>query len=273
MMVNVRRYSCMEIPASRWYPAIARRRSKRRYESRPLGTDTLTQLQTVLREFKPFPETRSVLVSHSPEDVFKGAIGSYGKVKGAPGFVAFIGNTEDPHIHEKIGYLGEGIILEATALQLGTCWVGGMFRREVAGRLIQIQRNEKFFAVTPIGYPREGDSLGEKMMKRFVKSHLRKPLNELAKGMEEAKWPFWIKDALEAARVSPSAVNRQPWRFSIGPDAITLSVDDLKDTFHISKRLDCGIAMMHLEVAALIHGKHGWWELLGPPAVARFRVE
>ena len=262
----------MEIAASRWYPAIARRRSKRRYESRPLDTDTLTQLQTVVKEFKPFPETRSVLISRSPEDVFKGAIGSYGKVKGAPGFIAFIGNTEDPHIHEKIGYLGEGIILEATALQLGTCWVGGMFRREVAGRLIQIQRNEKFFAVTPIGYPREGDSLEEKMMKRFVKSHLRKPLNELAKGMEESKWPSWIKDALEAARVSPSAVNRQPWRFSIESDAITLSVDDLKDTFHISKRLDCGIAMMHLEVAALIHGKQGLWEFLGPPAVARFRV-
>lgn len=262
----------MDIPASRWYPAIARRRSKRRYESRPLDTDTLRQLQTVVEAFRPFKETRAVLINQSPEDVFKGVMGSYGKVKDAPAFIAFIGNTKDQHIHEKIGYLGEGIILEATALRLGTCWVGGMFRPEVATRLARTQQNEKVFALTPVGYPVERESFEEKILKRLVKSHQRKPLNEMATGMEEATCSSWIKDVLEAARVSPSAVNRQPWRFDIEPDRITLSVDNLKDTFHISKRLDCGIAMMHMEVAALNCGKQGQWELLEPPEVARFRV-
>ena len=260
----------MEIPFSRSYPAIAQRRSKRRYESRPLETDTLRHLQTIVKEFKPFPETRAVLIDPSPEDVFKGIIGSYGKIKDAPAFIAFIGNTEDQHINEKIGYLGEGIILEATALHLGTCWVGGMFRSGVAARLSRIEPHEKVFAVTPVGYPIEGYSLEEKIMKTLVRSDRRKPLNELTAGMKEAQWPSWVKEALDAARLAPSAVNRQPWRFHIESNSITVSVDNPRDTYKISKRLDCGIAMMHIEVAALKNGIQGRWEFLETPKVARF---
>jgi hypothetical protein len=38
----------------------------------------------------------------------------------------------------------------------------------------------------------------------------------------------------------------------------------------VSKRLDCGIAMLHLEIAALHHGIRGVWELMEAPQVARF---
>ena len=38
------------------------------------------------------------------------------------------------------------------------------------------------------------------------------------------------------------------------------------------KRLDCGIAMLHIEVAALNCGVKGKWELLASPQVARFTV-
>jgi hypothetical protein len=58
----------------------------------------------------------------------------------------------------------------------------------------------------------------------------------------------------------------------VEPEQITISVDSLKETFHISKRLDCGIAMLHLEIAALNDGVKGLWEFLETPKVARFRV-
>jgi hypothetical protein len=56
------------------------------------------------------------------------------------------------------------------------------------------------------------------------------------------------------------------------PESITVLVDNLRDTFHVSKRLDCGIAMLHLEVAIRHFGKGGRWEFLEAPLVARFRV-
>ncbi len=262
----------MEIPFSRWYPAIARRRSRRQFEQRPVEPNLLEHIRSICSEFRPFTQAKAVLVTHSTDSVFKGAISHYGKIKNAPAFTAFIGNVEDPHMNEKIGYTGEGVILEATSLNLGTCWVGGFFKPEVAASLAHIGKNEKVLAVTPIGYAREEWSLEEKIMTGFGRKHQRKPLTELVTGLEETKWPPWIKISLEAARLAPSALNRQPWRFSVEQGHITVSVDSLKDTYNIPKRLDCGIAMLHIEVAAFNSGVHGEWEFLNAPEVARFRI-
>jgi nitroreductase len=263
----------MEIPFSMWYAAIVRRRSQRLFDPKPVDPYLLARLSAVCEEFRPFTEVRAVLVIASSDKVFKGAIGHYGKIKGAPAFIAFVGNMEDPNIQEKVGYLGEGIILEATSLNLATCWVGGFFRPEVAASLAIINKNEKVFAVTPVGYVKEEWSLEEKIMTGFGWTHKRKPLTELVMGIEELKWPVEVKTSLEAARLAPSAVNRQPWRFKVETHSITISVDDLKDTFNISKRLDCGIAMLHFEVASLYCGVQGKWEFLEPPEVARFKVD
>ena len=78
---------------------------------------------------------------------------------------------------------------------------------------------------------------------------------------------------LEAARLAPSAVNRQPWRFLVREESITLSTDDLNDSYGISKRLDCGIAMLHIEVACRVHGIAGGWRFLDPPGVATWQIE
>ena len=89
------------------------------------------------------------MVQQSPENVFRGAVGHYGQIKNAPAYIAFIGETDSASVQEKIGYLGEGLILEATSLGLATCWVGGFFRSEVAARQTGAKEHEKVLAVTP----------------------------------------------------------------------------------------------------------------------------
>lgn len=69
-----------------------------------------------------------------------------------------------------------------------------------------------------------------------------------------------------------NAVNRQPWRFLVDERSITVSTDSLKDTYHIPKRLDCGIAMLHIELGARHVGVEGRWEYLKASDVARFNV-
>jgi hypothetical protein len=81
-----------------------------------------------------------------------------------------------------------------------------------------------------------------------------------------------MRAALEAARLAPSAYNRQPWRFHLGPNSITVSAVELKRDFGFSARLDCGIAMLHVEIAALDRGVRGEWKLLESPQVANFTV-
>ncbi len=265
----------MEIPFRRWHGAIFQRRSRRRYDATPLEPAQLDNLKIICREFRPFPQVRAELINESPDEILRGAIGSYGKIKGAPTLIAFVGDMNDPPVQEKVGYTGEGIILEATAMGLATCWVGGwmFFRREAAASLLGIGEHEKVLAVTPVGRPVGEPTLEEAAMTGFGLFHTRRPLTEMVAGLDPAEWSHWIKSALEAARLAPSAINRQPWRFHIESNIITVSMDNPSFNLGISKRLDCGIAMLHIEVAALDSMVKGEWQLLENPNVARYRVE
>jgi hypothetical protein len=230
-------------------------------------------MQTVCQEFKPFTGVRIELITKSIDAVLAGITNSYGIIRGASACLVFIGDMDDPHIQEKMGYTGEGIILEATANGLNTCWISGSFDRKAASSITGIAKNEKVLAVSPIGHSPQEPSLTEKSMMSLFKPHKRKPLSALADSLEATQWPAWMKAALEAARLAPSAMNRQPWRFDLDRNSITVSVDTPKLNLTSDKRLDCGIAMLHIEVAALNCGLKGEWELLESPQVARFTVK
>jgi len=109
-------------------------------------------------------------------------------------------------------------------------------------------------------------------MNRFGRSHNRLPLSKLVRGLLREKWPNWVNLLLEAARLAPSAANRQPWGFDVQDDGIIVSVRTSGPEFSVSKRLDCGIAMLHLEVAAVDSGCKGEWEFLPSPQVAKFKI-
>jgi len=263
----------MDIPFSRWHLAIEKRRSRRHFDPNlPIAPEALAALDKVCNQFDPFPHARSRLVTESAKSVFKGIIGSYGKIKDAPAFIAFIGNMDDPFVQEEVGYTGEGIILEATALGLNTCWVAGFFRPEIVASLIEVSNKERVLAITPVGYAREFESWEEKLMTGFGRSHNRLALSKLVRGLPREKWPDWVNICLEAARLAPSAANRQPWGFEVQDDGITVFVRTRGPEFNVSKRLDCGIAMLHLEVAAADCGHRGQWEFLPSPQVGKFKI-
>jgi nitroreductase len=257
----------MELPVSRWYDAIFRRHSRRTYSPIVPEAEKMSRLDQVCREFRPFPEARSELVRSSPEAVFKGLFGNYGRVRGAPLYIAFIGRMDSPRVQEAAGYTGEGIILEATALELATCWVGGFFRPEMVRRQVKIQNGEKVLAITPAGYVPEQKNLSEKFLSGVIRSHGRKPLAALVSGETSSPWQ---EKALAAARLAPSAQNRQPWRFRIEQQAVVVTADRSFSTTSVSKRLDCGIAMLHFELGARRAGVEGRWEILPSPDVAKF---
>src|SRR5690554_6514440 len=139
-----------------WYETIFQRRSRRQFGNKPLTLEEVTCLTDFSQELnKSLEGVRVEIVNQNPEDVFKGAIGSYGKIKDAPAYAAFVGNVKDINVQEKTGYIGECLILEATSRGLATCWVGGFFRPSVVGKQITIDKDEQVLAVTPIGYTSE----------------------------------------------------------------------------------------------------------------------
>lgn len=261
----------MQVSKDKLYNVIFSRRSRRQFDGGGLSIDIIEKLQDFAKELNDnIIGARAVIVTVNPDKVFKGAVGAYGKIKGAPAYVAFIGDMKDISVQEKVGYLGEMFILRVTSVGLATCWVGGFFRPEVVQSEVGLDSDEQVLAVSPIGFAAKQYSLEEKIMTGFVASHKRTKLETMCCGDRIDSVTTWIRSALEAARLAPSAVNRQPWRFTVESGTIKVSVDNLKDSYHISKRLDCGIAMAHIEIGANHNGVTGSWEYLTGEDVARF---
>lgn len=258
------------LPVQRWLAAIPKRRARRSFGASPISEDVLDSLDSLCRDFRPLGGiARVALVREAPQRLFMGIAGSYGGISGSPAALAFIGSEISPHAATAVGYTGEGIVLEATALGLDTCWVGGMFSAQHAALLGNVTDDERVYAVSPLGHAVSKISAKERVVFRMGRPKFRRDLQQIAPGSRD--WPAWAVAGIEAARIAPSAMNRQPWRFRLEGGAIVISAEG-GDTPRVSKRLDCGIAMLHFELGARGAGVEGEWVLLDAPDVARWTV-
>lgn len=265
---------------------IRRRYSCRTYASQPIAAEHRAALETFTATKRRGPlgsVARFRLIAATPDDA--GALrrlGTYGFIKGATGF--FIGAVrKGPGDLEDYGYLLEEIVLQATALGLGTCWLGGTFTRSsFTSRFGVLDRDESIPAVVSTGYP--GDDGTERIHAR-EHGDRRFPPDELFFDEEWAE-PLWLGAAeasgygaaLEAVRMAPSATNRQPWRIvrrgadwhfylartkGYGPGSAAFRLLRIADL----QRVDVGIAMYHFELVAREAGRRGSWRVADPGVV------
>jgi nitroreductase len=251
----------------RWLAALRERRSRREYDSNPLSEAGLTALEATAEGFRPYEDARVAVIRDAPASLFFGVVGAYGRVSGAPSALAFIAADGEAHSHEHCGYTGEGVVLEASASGLATCWVGGAFSRSRVAGLVDLAPGESVLAVSPVGHALERIPVRERLVFRAGKPKHHRALEEIAPGWQE--WPAWARAGVAAARIAPSAMNRQPWRFAIEDGAIRVWAAGTP-TPKITLRLDCGIAMLHFEIAARAEGCDGAWEPLEGRDVARW---
>ena len=69
--------------APEWLAAVARRHSRRAFDGQPVAAALLDSMDACCNTFRPYPDARTVLVRSPEVDIFKGIVGSYGKVTGA----------------------------------------------------------------------------------------------------------------------------------------------------------------------------------------------
>ena len=237
----------MDFNMERWYASVGQRFSMRKYGGNPPKEDLDS-----LRETAAMLSVRNLRIAIGVgEHVFSSQFLGIGKVKGTRCFAAFLSKDADPYF---VGYLGEAFILECTALGLGTCWLGASFSRKGVGKAIKIEPGERIVSITSIGQP------GEPLTTRPRKS-LQK-LTGLSKE-ELTDLSEWQQRALECARHAPSAANGQPWEFDVEQESITIV--NTGPNFGYGK-VDCGIAMLHLELGAAHAGVAGKYEIDGDSA-------
>ncbi|MBN1995345.1 MAG: nitroreductase [Anaerolineae bacterium] len=205
------------------------------------------------------------------------SLGTYGFIKGATGFVIGAVGEANQNL-EDFGYLMERIIIFATDIGLGTCWLGGTFTKSRFAQKIELMNGESVPAVTSIGYIAPKPRLFDSFVRRRAKAESRRPAETMffektfgTPITPEVAGAYAVP--LEMVRLGPSASNRQPWRIvkdghcwhfylqrSPGyakRNRWLLNVADIQ-------RLDMGIAMCHFELAANELGLPGKWEIREP---------
>ncbi|MCD6204065.1 MAG: nitroreductase family protein [Candidatus Marinimicrobia bacterium] len=267
-MAESRQQSIIEI--------IRARRSVRTYRPDRIADNLRQYLLNAMQELQAGPfghHARFRLLDRRDFSDQRKVFGTYGFIQNAPCFiVGTITNTTGAF--EDYGYLLERLILMAQKLGLGSCWLGGSFKRNRYAKLLDLKENEVIPAVTPVGYPAEKPALRDKLIRLGAGSKNRKPRQELffentfhQPLNDEAAGKY--STALEMVRLAPSASNRQPWR-----------VVKINNRYHFYlqrtpgygrllpeidlQKVDIGIALCHFELSAGELALKGHWQCTDP---------
>ena len=134
-----------------WYRAIPQRHSRRTFDGASIEPETLDRLDDAV-SVPSHEDARVVLVRDPADDIFRGIVGSYGKVTGSPHVFVMLARTSGPHHQQHVGYCGQAAILEACALGLDTCWIGGFFDRKRVATMVELRSDERPVAISPVGH-------------------------------------------------------------------------------------------------------------------------
>jgi nitroreductase len=258
---------------------IQRRFSCRHYENQPIPEDQREELRAFIQSLPPGPfgsQIRFDLIAATGEDrkALQG-LGTYGFIKNAPAFVIGASVPSNRHL-EDFGYLLESIILYATSLGLGTCWLGGTFTKSRFAKKIEMRQDELIPAVAATGKIANPHKKRKGLVSLVAGAHKRLPWQDLFYNSTVGV-PLLPNEAgeyttpLEMLRLSPSASNKQPWRIIFNNQAWRFYLhrtpgyrdDPIKRVLSLCdlQRVDMGIAMCHFEWTAHALGLPGKWKV------------
>lgn len=178
------------------------RHSVRQYTDQPIPEDVRGRLSDEVAKLNAEGGLNMQLFFDEPE-CFKAGKPHYGQFSGARNYLAIVGKKA-PDLDERAGYYGEPFVLLAQELGLNSCWVALTHGKTKAA----VGQGEKLVIVIPFGY---GKTQGV--------AHKSKPVEDLCSVAGEA--PEWFTAGMEAAALSPTAMNQQ--KFLIGWDGHKLT--------------------------------------------------
>lgn len=266
---------------------IRKRFSCRVYQKKPIHINLQKQLKEYLHTKTRGPfgsRLRFKIIAASQDDrkSLKG-LGTYGFIKNPQGFIVGAVLPSSKGL-EDYGYRMEEIILFATNLGLGTCWLGGSFTKSNFAQKIGKLNEETVPAVTSIGYIFNSHNYRSTTFRKVIEADRRKPWNELFfqndfnQSLSKEEAGDYVVP-LEMVRIAPSASNKQPWRIikkehewyfylqrttGYGQGSMLFNLLGLADL----QRVDMGIAMCHFEATAKELGLEGQWRVNDPGIAA-----
>ena len=234
--------------------AIYNRRSIRKYKNESISELDFDKLNRIIESCPSFYpnisfKTNIIKDGSKIHKLFSGIISNYTKVV-APHYLIITSEISDGYL-ENVGYSMEHLVLELTSLGIGTCWIGGFDKNADLTELVPDINKQKPVIVIAFGYPIDPSELTE----IIPESYKRKDLTSLFLGN--------IDDSdiniLNAIRRAPSGINGQPCRISKENNIFnfhTVKRNFLTKSLEPMNRVDAGIALYHLKVAAESENKN-----------------
>lgn len=247
---------------------IQKRVSTRTYDSKILSKIDKEKLMKEISQLtNPFGENVRVHLIEKDTVSNGEKLGTYGVIKGAN---TFLGVTTDKTELGLVaaGYQFENLILIATNMGLSTVWLAATFSRVQFEKAMDIQEDELFPAISPIGYATGKKSITESLMRKTMKSDKRKPWEEIffqdsfGNILSKKDANEYVKP-LEMLRLAPSATNAQPWRVVKKEGSyhfFETHKSNASEDEKMIKKVDLGIALSHFHQTALEHGLSGHFE-------------
>ena len=255
----------MQYDRGKVHDMIYGRRSVRRYANAVDMDELETAVETGVAGAMSLPgqakPTVQVLTGVAAISAFSGIVGHYGKVE-APAYLLFSARPAGDYLTQA-GYVGEQLVLWLASRGYGTCWIGIPINTRRLLKYNPLPAGEEYIILMAVGKP-----AGDTPLLRDMRGYKRKELEEMVTGEVRPEW----QPVLEAARIAPSASNGQPWHFACTKEGIDLYCamgrgPIQKRYYHHLNRIDGGIALAHLCLAAWEAGYDVGLEKINGPSV------
>ena len=233
---------------------VRERRSVRTFDGKDIGGELKEKLVSFMEKIEnPYGIPVEFRLLDPEEYKLTSAV-----ITGAPLYIGAKTARTD-HMEEAFGFSFETLVLYAQSLGLGTTWLGGTMDRKAFGKAMELSDGEIMPCVSPVGFPAAKMSLRETLMRKGIKADKRlsfgevffdgsfdTPLTEDRAGA--------LAEPLEAVRLAPSAVNKQPWRTVVSRNSVHFyekrSRGYVSDATGDQQKIDVGIAMCHFALTA-----------------------
>lgn len=232
--------------------AISARESVRDFSPIPLTTESKELINKLVEDVN-YKSRLTIEFIEDNKDIVDSA--SFPRFSNVRSMLVMKGIKGDEDLKEKVGYYGEEIVLNLVSRDLGTCWIGGAFHRD----LIEVPEGEELVCLILVG------NTYNLVENKAITNRDRKPLSDritIEKDEEEVdlesigkmvsvrEYPKWIDYGLEAVVEAPSAMNSQKpmVNYNAKDNTVTMSVEESDDDMNQFNLVDLGITKKHFEV-------------------------
>lgn len=243
-------------------------KSVREYKTTPIDKKVLEEIKNYAKASRKLISGIAVTVEiMDNSQVFSkldGVAGYKGHMINAPCYMIIFSEVKDHYI-ENSGCIGEDIILKANELGVDTCWITFENSNEIKSKL-GVSTDKEVTAIIALGYNASTEKKvinPTKTGQNYSKSDLDVVSSNTSYrlGVEEVVYiKEWEKnatleqleeravlDAFHYARMAPSTLNRQPWRFILDDGVVVLAVRKDEHTNTYEEKIDAGIVMLYFE--------------------------